>query len=100
MKLHAIVTLLTFICFISSFTLPTTVATQGQEQTRPSNKEERKLAQVESGKRMSGTVRKARQMLLEARVPFEPSFLFSRNWKKRVAPFLDQMPEMNRSRAT
>ncbi len=99
MKPHGIFAFATLVCLLGSFTIPVTVVTHGQQQTR-STKEDRKLAQVERGKKMSGSVRRARQMLLEAGVPFEPSILFSWNWKKRVAPYLDQMPEMKRTRTT
>ncbi len=97
MKPHGIFAFATLVCLIGSFTIPITVVTHGQQQTRSTN-EDRKLAHVERGKKMSGSVRRARQMLLEAGVPFEPSILFSRNWKKRVAPYLDQMPEMKGAR--
>ena len=92
MKPHGIFAFVTLVCLLGSLTIPVTVVTQ----TR-STKEDRKLAQVERGKKMSASVRRARQMLLEAGVPFEPSILFSWNWKKRVAPYLDQMPEMKRA---
>ena len=92
MKPHGIFAFVTLVCLLGSLTIPVTVVTQ----TR-STKEDRKLAQVERGKKMSASVRRARQMLLEAGVPFEPSILFSRTWKKRVAPYLDQMPEMKRA---
>lgn len=96
MKLRVTLTGLILVGLLTAFTGVT------QQQTRNKSAGNRKFSpdterargQMERGRRMSGTVRRMSNLLRKEKVPFEPSILFARNWKSRVRPYLQSMPEM------
>lgn len=58
---------------------------------------EKARTQMQRAARMSGTVRRMSKLLTKEKVPFEPTILFARNWKSRVRPYLQLMPEMSKT---
>jgi hypothetical protein len=77
---------------VSSWSLPIFTQTPPQlgvpldQATR-----ERKIAQA---KKQARAVRTVHKLLRDANAPFDPHILFSRVWRKKLAPIFDAMPEM------
>jgi hypothetical protein len=69
--------------------------TQSNQTVSPTTEKGR--AQMQRAARMSGTVRRMSNLLTKKKVPFEPTILFARNWKSRVRPYLESMPEMSKT---
>ena len=52
---------------------------------------------MQRAQRMSGTVRRMSKLLAKEKLPFDPTILFARNWKSRVRPYIQLMPEMSKT---
>jgi hypothetical protein len=96
MKLRITLTGLIIISLLNGFTGGTNQRTRSENSTsqKVSPEAERARAQMQRAARMSGTVRRMSNLLTKERVPFEPTILFARNWKSRVRPYLESMPQM------
>jgi len=95
MKLRAILTGLILVGLLTAFTGATQQQTNkvsGDKKFSPDTEQAR--AQTQRAKRMSATVRRMSKLLDKEKLPFEPTILFARNWKSRVQPYLQSMPQM------
>jgi hypothetical protein len=96
MKLRLTLTVLIFIALLTTVTGITQQQTlnKSADNRKFSQETEQARAQVQRAKRMSATVRRMSNLLSKTNVPFDPSILFARNWKSRVRPYLQSMPQM------
>lgn len=99
MKLRVTLTGLLLVALLNAFTSitnqQTTSKVPGNQKFSPDTERARK--ETQRAARMSGTVRRISKLLTKEKVPFDPTILFARNWKSRVRPYLEAMPEMSKT---
>lgn len=99
MKLRLTLTGLILVALLTNFAgvthQQTIDKTPGNQKFSPTTEKAR--AHIQRASRMSGTVRRMHNLLTKKKVPFEPTILFARNWKTRVRPYLEWMPEMSKT---
>lgn len=99
MKLRVTLTWLIVVTLLTAFTgvsnQQATNQVQGNKKFSPDSEKSR--GQIQRAQRMSGTVRRASKLLMKEKVPFEPTLLFTRDWKSRVRPHLQAMPQMGKT---
>jgi hypothetical protein len=83
---------------VISLTVPVTKS--GYVSAQNSTRQVKQLTpeQIKELKARSRVIEKVRHMLLSHNVPFDPYLLFTNNWKAKVSPAFEQMPEMYENR--